>query len=161
MIRIRPARAEECMDLTAICLRSKAHWDYNEVFMMACVPELTITPEMAEAGNVAVADSGETLRIGIACIDVDGDTAELHHFFVDPDHMGKGVGREMFAWAVDEARRQGATLLRIESDPGARPFYERMGASVVGEAPSGAIAERMLPLLAFDLEESRAKHDET
>jgi hypothetical protein len=40
----------------------------------------------------------------------------------------------------------------IEADPGATPFYERMGARHAGFARSQSIAGRMLPRMQMDLE---------
>ena len=80
-----------------------------------------------------------------------GAEADLAKLFVAPTAQGAGIGRALFAWAVAEARRKGARRMTIESDPHARAFYERMGAAVIGEAPSGAIPGRTLPLLALDL----------
>jgi hypothetical protein len=42
---------------------------------------------------------------------------------------------------------QGAHRLSVEADPGAAPFYRRMGAQDVGLAPSRSITGRMLPKL--------------
>jgi hypothetical protein len=53
--------------------------------------------------------------------------------------------------AIDEARRLGAHLLIIESDPGAAQFYEAMGAQRAGTAPSGSISGRELPRLVVRL----------
>ncbi len=40
---VRPARAGEAASLTALCLRSKAHWGYDAGFMGLCVPSLTVS----------------------------------------------------------------------------------------------------------------------
>ncbi|TCT06419.1 hypothetical protein EDC22_1111 [Tepidamorphus gemmatus] len=40
------------------------------------------------------------------------------------------------------------SVTSVDSDPFAEGFYLAMGAQRVGEAPSGAIAGRMLPRLA-------------
>jgi hypothetical protein len=37
---IRPAQADEVEALTALALRSKAHWGYDDAFMEACRAEL-------------------------------------------------------------------------------------------------------------------------
>ena len=44
-----------------------------------------------------------------------------------------------------------AAELRIEADPEAVPFYQRMGAKITGSAPSGSIPGRRLPLLRYTL----------
>ena len=72
-------------------------------------------------------------------------------FFVDPAHLGAGVGRALWAHAIEVSRQLGASRLRIEADPNAGGWYEARGARRVGEAPSGPIPGRMLPLLEVDL----------
>ena len=49
------------------------------------------------------------------------------------------------AKAVAAARKLGAHEMIIEADPGAAPFYERMGSRRAGEVPSGSVAGRVLP----------------
>ena len=65
--------------------------------------------------------------------------------------MGRGVGARLMRWCVETARNRGGSVLRIEADPQAAPFYERFGAERVGEAPSGSIPGRMLPRMHFAL----------
>jgi GNAT superfamily N-acetyltransferase len=75
----------------------------------------------------------------------------LLKLFAEPGVLRRGVGRTLFAWATDVAREKGATRLIIDSDPGAAPFYRRMGAYDLSQAPSGSIPGRMLPRLAINL----------
>jgi GNAT superfamily N-acetyltransferase len=70
---------------------------------------------------------------------------------VEPNCLRGGVGKLLFAWATGIARSQGADCLMIESDPGAVPFYRRMGARVIGSAPSGSIPRRVLPVMVKEL----------
>ncbi len=42
MAGVRPARSGEAVSLTALCLRSKAHWGYDAAFMRLCVPSLIV-----------------------------------------------------------------------------------------------------------------------
>ena len=63
----------------------------------------------------------------------------------------RGVGRALFGWCAGAARAMAADHLMIEADPGAETFYTRMGAVRCGEAPSGSIAGRVLPLLRYRL----------
>jgi GNAT superfamily N-acetyltransferase len=56
---------------------------------------------------------------------------------VDSPLRGKGIGGEMFRWAIDEARRRGAFMVQLTTNnqrPEAHRFYERLGfaASHVG-----------------------------
>lgn len=135
-------------DLSALCLRSKAHWGYDAVFMASCRDELTLTRD--DIGNSALtAAYSDGALAGMAQVKPEEKGAEIWKLFVDPPHMGTGVGRQLFEWCVDEARKLNAAELRIEADPEAVPFYQRMGAKIAGSAPSGSIPGRRLPLLRY------------
>lgn len=71
--------------------------------------------------------------------------------FVEPDAIGRGVGRTLFEHTVAQARRLGFTALTIDADPNAEPFYVAMGALRIGATPSGSIPGRELPLLRIEL----------
>ncbi|MEQ8604356.1 MAG: GNAT family N-acetyltransferase [Marivibrio sp.] len=150
MIRLRPARPGEEESLSALCLRSKAHWGYDADFLAACRAELTLCADDLAAPGLAVAERAG-LVVGLVQIASAGEDADLAKLFVEPQAMGQGVGRVLFAWALERAREAGARRLRVEADPDAAPFYERMGALRIGNAPSGSIPGRRLPLLAVTL----------
>jgi hypothetical protein len=75
----------------------------------------------------------------------------LLKLFVEPSALRSGAGKTLLAWAIDVAKKLDATRLTIEADPYAAPFYRRMGAYDVGQAPSGSVPGRMLPKLAMNL----------
>lgn len=150
MIRLRPAVENELAALSALCLRSKAVWGYDEAFIAACREELTLTPEDLRDNHLQIAEDDTTI-VGVVELGVAGETAELWKLFVEPQWMGNGAGRELFDWAVAQARDLGAKILQIEADPGAAAFYRRLGAKVVGTVPSGSIPGRALPLLTLEL----------
>ncbi len=150
-ILLRPARAAELPALSGLCLRSKAHWGYDAAFLAACREELTLTAEDLALSSVTVAEvSGRA--VGVAQVAAVEEACDLCKLFVDPPAMGRGLGRALLAWVVAEARRMRARRLTIEADPGAVPFYEKMGARHVGEAPSGSIPGRRLPLLELEIQ---------
>ena len=140
----RAARAGEAGPLSALALRSKAHWGYDEAFLEACREELAVAEADIAAGLVAVAeDAGAVL--GFATVRLEAP-AELEALFVDPAVMGKGAGRALVAWARETARAAGVASLLVESDPNAEPFYLRHGAVRIGERTSPSTG-RALPLL--------------
>ena len=55
--RIRRARGREAAALSALAMRSKAHWGYDAAFMAACRAELTLTPEGIAARPVFVCEA--------------------------------------------------------------------------------------------------------
>ena len=147
---IRVPTIEELAGLSELCLRSKAVWGYDEAFLEACRRELSFDEQDLQLTSIAVAAHGAKL-VGVVQVKVTGDQADLLKLFVEPSVLGCGVGGALLAWASDIARKNGATRLIIESDPGAAPFYRRMGADDFGQAPSGSIPGRMLPRLAIKL----------
>jgi GNAT superfamily N-acetyltransferase len=151
VFQIRAARAGEAAELSALCKRSKAHWGYDAEFMRLSGAALTIAPAFIATGLVlaAVSDDGALLGVAsVAPLDEAG-LFDLVHLFVEPGLIGGGVGRALFAAAVNLAKEKGARRLLILADPNAAAFYRRMGARDRGAAPSDAIAGRMLPLLEF------------
>jgi GNAT superfamily N-acetyltransferase len=150
VIAVRSARAGEAASLTALCVRSKAHWGYDAAFMRLCVPALTVHEADIAAGRVLVAtDDGSPLAL--AEVLGEGDTVELQEMFVDPPAIGRGLGRLMFEQAVAKARALGARRMTILADVNAAPFYERMGARFLRTEPSDAIPGRTLPFYEVDL----------
>lgn len=76
----------------------------------------------------------------------------LEHLWVSPELIGTGVGRKLFAHAVDEAIYLNAKSIDIESDPNAEEFYKRMGAKRIGENVTQVEeTKRILPRLRVDL----------
>jgi len=125
-------------------------WGYDNDFMEACRRELTVEPCDLRSTSVAVAEQ-DSRPAGVAQIKIIGSEAILLKLFVEPTVLRSGIGRALFAWATDLAISHGADRLLIEADPGAAPFYRRMGAQDVGLAPSGSIPGRTLPKLVKDL----------
>jgi GNAT superfamily N-acetyltransferase len=148
---IRKAKTGEAESLTALCVRSKAHWGYDAEFMRLCTAALTVSEASIAAGRVLVATDAAGRTIGTVSVDEDGEMAELALMFVDPSAIGGGAGRTLFEEAVRLARRLGYRRMAILADPNAAPFYQRMGARFVRNAPSDAIPGRMLPLYEYDL----------
>ncbi|WP_375691416.1 GNAT family N-acetyltransferase [Pseudooceanicola sp. LIPI14-2-Ac024] len=144
----RRARAEDLGALSALCLRSKAHWGYDAAVMRACEAELTLRPV-----ELLHCDVGLAARDGVlvAVAQVDPRAGELDKLFVAPGAMGQGLGRAMMAWAAAAARLRGLHALRIAADPGAEHFYIGLGAERVGRVASGSIPGRFLPLLRLSL----------
>ena len=148
-VTLRTPHAHEIEVLEALCLRSKAYWGYDEDFIARCRPFLRVSPELIELGYVRIAEYGGAIA-GIAQVSVEG-SAELELMFVDPPMMGFGIGEALFRWAAETVRQAGARKLYILSDPGARGFYERMGAVHIGEERSEAAPGRTLPHLVLTL----------
>jgi GNAT superfamily N-acetyltransferase len=152
MLTIRAPRLDELPGLSDLCLRSKAVWGYSAEFLTACRGELSFDPRDLQLTPIAVAEQDGKL-LGVAQVKLLQDEADLAKLFVEPNWLRGGVGRALLHWAIDVAREKGAARMIIESDPGAAPFYRRMGAHDAGKAPSGSIPGRRLPRLVIEFDD--------
>ncbi len=149
-ITIRSPELAEAGSLTELCRRSKAHWGYDERFMAQCDEALQVRAEWIASDRVIMAELG-CVPAGVAAIARDGPDFEVAVFFIEPAQMGKGVGGALFRAMLARAKEQGIGLLKVLSDPNAEGFYRKMGARLIGTAPSDAIPGRRLPLLEIDI----------
>jgi GNAT superfamily N-acetyltransferase len=132
-------------------MRSKAVWGYDAVFMEACRSELTINPVDLQASRIQVAETASRKIVGVVQVKSTDTDADLAKLFVEPGRLRAGTGRLLFEWAIRSARELGAIRLTIEAEPEAAGFYEKMGAQLVGTAPSGSIPGRTIPKLVLVL----------
>lgn len=149
-ITLRSARPGEAAALTELCLRSKAHWGYDDAFMAACHDELTVSTSAVIGPFLQVATVDGALA-AMAEIGEEDGIWQLEKLFVDPPFMGLGLGRRLVDWAARTAMAHGAKSLEIAADPDAAPFYRRCGAVEAGTVPSGSIPGRLLPKLILEL----------
>ena len=153
-MEIRRGRPSDADALSALALAAKSSWDYPEAWLREWAPQLRFTPEIFERSLVLVADVDDVARGVIAVSwDAAARAGEIEHLWVDPEVHGTGLGRALVDEAAAHAQRAGVESLRIESDPGARAFYEHLGAVYEGEipAPVRGVA-RTLPVLRLHLE---------
>jgi GNAT superfamily N-acetyltransferase len=149
-VRIRQALAEEAARLTEIAHEAKRYWGYPEHWIKHWQADLTISPEFIANNDVYVAEQeGELL--GFYALIVRENKAELDHMWVAPKHVGGGVGKELFINAMQRAAGQNVSEVQISSDPHAEGFYQKMGATRVGEVASEIDGQpRILPRLRVD-----------
>ncbi|MGW2781214.1 GNAT family N-acetyltransferase [Streptomyces populi] len=134
-IHIRAGRSEEAAALSALVLRSKAHWGYDDAYLAACADELRLAPGDMAGRRVKVATAGGRV-LGVAALDGGPPRAELGMLFVDPPSIGRGVGRSLYRHMLAEAGRIGCDRVTITADAHAEPFYLAMGARRTGTSPS-------------------------
>ncbi|MFK0218221.1 GNAT family N-acetyltransferase [Streptomyces vinaceus] len=142
MVKLRAARPGEAEELTALVLRSKAHWGYDAGFLAACAPELRIAAGEVAPRRIVVAEGAADGRVlGLASLEGGPPVARLGLLFVEPEAIGRGVGRRLYRDALRRAAALGFRRLLIDADPHAAGFYRAMGAlgppdhGVAGGAP--------------------------
>ncbi|HEX9037898.1 MAG TPA: GNAT family N-acetyltransferase [Ktedonobacterales bacterium] len=153
LLRVRRARPEEAEALSALIQRSKAHWDYAPALLDAWRAELTLAADDIARESVFCAKdavSGDVVGV-LHLVRHDDDVAYLDHLYVEPAAMGRGVGALLWRHALEQAAAWGARALELDADPNARPFYERMGAAIVGWTESAIVPGRRLPRMRYDL----------
>jgi N-acetylglutamate synthase-like GNAT family acetyltransferase len=150
MVNIRKAIVEDADTLSSIAQDAKRYWGYPEHWLERWREELTISPNFINENDVYVADSDGVVT-GFYALVTKGDEAELDHLWVAPQHIGQGVGKELFLHAMQRAAERNFASVDILADPNAEGFYQKMGASRVGESAYDINGEpRVLPRLKID-----------
>ena len=134
-VRIRDASEDEGPVLEALQRRSSDVWEqYRE--QLASHPDAIELPRaFIDNGWVRVATAGDDTPIGFSVVIPADDTGtdELDGLFVEPDHMGRGVGRALVEDAVSRSAARGRACLEVTAGP-AQGFYERTGFEWIGHA---------------------------
>lgn len=150
-VEVRAARPGEAASLGALALRSKAYWGYSPEFLDSCRLELSVSEDAVRDGMAFVIEADGKLGGFYTLETPTPPRVELGHLFVEPDQIGRGLGRRLLDDAVRRARGRGFEILVIQGDPHAAPFYESCGARRIGTKPSASIEGRSLPLFELSL----------
>jgi ribosomal protein S18 acetylase RimI-like enzyme len=149
LMRIVRAGPEDAPVLTEIAFAAKRHWGYPERWIESWRDILTMRPEFI-AANVACCAIQDDQVVGFYVLTTEENGLHLDHLWIRPAAMRHGIGRALFEHAIEQARNSGFAAIRIEADPNAEGFYQRMGARRVGISVSEVEGERReLPLLEF------------
>jgi L-amino acid N-acyltransferase YncA len=152
-LTIRPAVLEDARDIAQIHVRGW-QWAYRGQVPDEILDGLSVERRMEgwerELAGVGVGSpsrvwvaerDGQVIGFASSGVSRDQDaaqgTAEIYAVYLLPEVAGTGVGRAIFAHAVDELRRQGftaATLWVLETNERTRRFYEAAGWTPDGAA---------------------------
>lgn len=156
VLQIVRATPDDAPTLSAIAFAAKAHWGYPPEWMNEWRTAITIQTDYVrdhEAYKAISPLTGEVNIAGFYALEGAGQTLILEHLWVLPDAMGTGVGRTLFAHAVNRAKALGASTLEWESDPNAEGFYLHMGAHRIGERRADMDSKpRILPRMRLEIE---------
>lgn len=145
-VSTKAIRADDLATVSALGIASKASWGYSAEEMAVFEPELTLSEAtLAEllAAEVALV-AGEI--VGYYTLREHGDGAvELEHLFVAEGMFHRGIGSALLRSALGRARAHGVTRLMIIADPNSAGFYERHGATKIGDHRS-SIPGRSIPI---------------
>jgi GNAT superfamily N-acetyltransferase len=148
--RIRAARLEEADALRDLAHRSKAYWPYRAEFLEAVRPLLRLDAADMQRDTVRVLEI-DGRPAGWHRVSLHPDRAELEDMWLDPEWIGRGLGRRLFEDATAIARRAGADRLEWDAEPFAEGFYLTMGGEEIGRTPSAVERGRTLPRMRLVL----------
>lgn len=140
-LRVRRARRQDIGGAAEVYLRSRHR-------AVPAIPPLVhdddevrgwFTDTVFSQQELWIAEGASGLVIGLMVLD--GDF--VSQLYVDPVHVGAGVGSELLATA-QSLRPQGLQLWTFQSNDGARRFYERRGFTAV-EWTNGTGNEEQAP----------------
>jgi GNAT superfamily N-acetyltransferase len=151
-ISVRRAVFGEAATLTALAQRSKAHWGYPTEWLNSWRSQLTIDGSYILRHEVLVAELGGRIA-GMCSLERSERGWALEHVWVDPEHMGHGVGKALVEQALAIAASVNSGPVRIEADPNAAGFYRRLGAREVGKVSAAmpGAPDRVLLLFEFQV----------
>ncbi|HEY5800846.1 MAG TPA: GNAT family N-acetyltransferase [Burkholderiaceae bacterium] len=148
---IRRAQPAEATQLEELARAAKAAWPYSARQMDAWRHLIVVPAADVAAHPTFVATFAEAIA-GFYMLKREPVWA-LHDLWVAPAHMRRGVGSALFDHAQATALAHGATIIAIDAEPYAEPFYLAHGAIRVGAiaAPSMDDPHRVRPQLTLAL----------
>lgn len=150
LLNIRRAHPDEAEGLSALAIRSKAHWNYDPTFLEACRKELTLSADFIKTYSVyVVEEAGRVAGFYSVHVCAESSGGVLDFLYVEPESIGMGYGKGLWDHAVATARELGLSSFTLDADPNAEPFYRAMGAERIGEHESPARPGRMLPVMRY------------
>jgi ribosomal protein S18 acetylase RimI-like enzyme len=151
-LQILRAKPEQTEALTKIALAAKHYWGYPERWMEIWKPQLTFRPEYFEENESWVAEINDVPIAFYTFLEKNG-IAWIENLWIQPDLIGRGVGKRLFLHAVELSRQRGLKTIQLEADPNAVGFYEKMGMYKIGERNTEVEGHpRRLPIMEKKLE---------
>lgn len=145
---IRKAEVTDNKVLSNLAYRSKAYWGYSEDFLEKCKDDLTVTVDYIEKNPVYVMESDNKI---VAFYSFSLNSEKLEALFIDPDYIGKGLGKLIWTDLINRAKELNIKEFTLDSEPNAEGFYLKMGAKRIGYTPSTVFPDRSLPLMKVNV----------
>jgi ribosomal protein S18 acetylase RimI-like enzyme len=144
MWSIRDARTGDHRALNEVFRRSSLSNAGERELLLAHPEVLSLTDDELAAGLTRVAVLKRVI-VGFTQLGVHGDRLELVGLFVEPDHMRRGIGRDLVLDAAAIARTRALDGIEVTANDHAMGFYVRLGFVDIGTevTPLGVTAKRM------------------
>ena len=146
------SQTERDLDMLAAVLHAAVHAGASVSFILPfSMPEArefwrakVLPSVMNESSRVFVARAGDRI-VGVVQLDLDSPPyqqhrAEVRKLIVDPAVRRRGIARALMLALEDAARREGRTLLTLDTRTGdsAEPLYLALGYNAAGVIPNYA-----------------------
>ena len=116
-IAIREARADEIEGLIPILRQAEES-------------EMALRWSLANLSDIVYRMDADGQLVGAATMQWRGDPCEIMELAIAPEHQGRGLGKQLVAWLLDEARRRGKGKLLVgtaNSSISNIAFYQKCG----------------------------------
>jgi GNAT superfamily N-acetyltransferase len=143
--RALPSEADAARQLIG---RSMAVWDKPAGHLHEAIGLMSLSAADIERDEAWVLDDGERM-VGFLRISLAGREAEIEELHLEPEWIGRGLGRRLFEHGVERARARDARRLIWSTDRYALGFYLAMGGVITGSEPSGIEGDE--PLTTMEL----------
>jgi GNAT superfamily N-acetyltransferase len=130
---IRAARPDERSFLIALQRRASLMWPEDREALIAEPDAIDLPADQIAEGHVFVLEAAHAVLGFAVVLQRDDGAAELDGLFVEPDHWGRGVGRQLVERAEEMARGRGAVSLNVVANRRALGFYLKCGFEAFGE----------------------------
>ncbi len=150
MLAIREAQPFEADILTDIAVRSESYWGYDPDFMNNFKLKYKVTEQFIEENPTYVIEKDGRIIGFYGMINHNNET-ELEYLYVEPEHIGKGIGKLLWDHFVNRCRQDGIERITLVTSPQAVGFYTKQGAVQTGEVESLVRKGRMVPKLVYDI----------
>lgn len=132
-IRITMAKEASLPTINALIARSKAHWDWPPDYMARALPLHMITLDYLRANDCYQVSTADGVLVAFFALAHVGARMLLDNLWVEPEWIGRGIGRRGCEHACQIARERQCRTLWVVPDPPAEGFYVRVGFSDSGE----------------------------
>jgi len=149
---IRDANNLDIPFINEIMRVSKAHWGYGTAFMDVFMEKFSINEKYLAENTTKVLSQNEHIIGFFSFAFHDDQSLELYHFFLHPDFIGKGFGRDMWNACCLVAQELGANEFTLWSDPQAELFYSKMGCEKIGVKKSPLMENRYPSIMRYKLQ---------
>ena len=136
--------------LNQILYDSEKYWNHDKIYMAGFASLYRLTEKYLAESIVWIMEADGTI-IGFFCIKPAAEAHELDYFYIRRDRIGEGFGRRLWQHLQQVCRDQGISRLTWVTDPGALPFYLKMGAWEIGWTRSKINGKRLIPKLEYIL----------